>query len=252
MKIRIQLEGVPLESVEALVAGLPDDALASPWRSTVPLIEYWRQQSSLEALWKSLDVPAPSSAVLAFEHPTPVRAGTGKASFTDLMIISDSLAVAVEAKFTEPRYETVAEWLGPAPTDNRVKVLRGWLQYIHEATGRELSFDEVRRLPYQVVHRTASVCAIARPARAVVYQVYSTPIPGYYEQDLGELFDLLAPAGKLSGWVHGCTVAPSPEYRALMEQWEQGKRALQAEVRDLLSTGRAMSVASASLKCVSE
>lgn len=251
MSIRFLYEGVPCKSFEALVAALPDEALASPLRSTVPLIDYWRHSSSLDELWKALQVARPSSIDLAFEHATPVREGSGKASFTDLMIITESVAVAIEAKFTEPRYETVSTWLGPRPTENRLAVLSGWLQYIREATGHQLRSDEVRDIPYQVVHRTASACAVARPVHAVVYQVFSSPVPAYYERDLTRLLSLLAPSTSVSAYVHACTVSPTAAYGAVVERWQQGARGLSAEVRELLATGASLSVASSSMKRVS-
>jgi hypothetical protein len=251
MNIKLRLEGASHDSIESLVAHLSDDAVASPWRSTVPLVEYWRHPSSLAALWRSLDVSPPASVELAFEHPTPVGGGSGKPSFTDLMIVADELAVAIEAKFTEPRYETVGAWLGPKPSENRLAVLAGWLRYIREATGCELSADAVRELPYQVIHRTASVCALQRPRRAVIYQVFADPLPGYYERDLRSLFAILNPTNSVSGWVHACTYSPSAAYQSLLERWHRGKRGMSTEVRALLASGGSMAVSSTSLLCVS-
>ena len=60
----------------------------------------------------------------------PFERGRGKASFTDLMITASSAAVAIEAKFTEPRGETVHKWLRDPPETNRTDVLEGWLDLI--------------------------------------------------------------------------------------------------------------------------
>ena len=107
-------------SFEELVKGVGPDAVASPRRSTVPLVDYWRDpELRLGALWDQLHVRQSGDTDMHFEHEVPVQLGRGKSSFTDLMIFTDSVAVAIEAKFTEPRYESVATWLAGAPTTNR-------------------------------------------------------------------------------------------------------------------------------------
>ena len=76
-----------------------------------------------------------------FEHEVPVQRGRRKSSFTDLMIFGDDVAVAIEAKFTEPRYESVGTWLGGAPTANRVDVVEGWLCAIEAAAEKSIPRD---------------------------------------------------------------------------------------------------------------
>ena len=124
------------------------------------------------ALWETLRVPQPGDTDLHFEHEVAVQRGRGKSSFTDLTILADDVAVAIEAKFTEPRNESVATWLGGAPTTNRVDVLEGWLCAIEAAAEASIQHDAVRDLPYQLIHRTASVCCVGRRKRLVVYQVF--------------------------------------------------------------------------------
>jgi hypothetical protein len=235
MSVALFLDTVPYGSFEELIAHLPDDAVASPRRSTIPLIAYWRRADALATLGL-----APSGRVeLRFEHPTPVRRGKGKASYTDLMIISDAIAVAIEAKFTEPRYETVDEWLGRAPSDNRLEVLDGWLALINEATGGQCTRESVSNLPYQIVHRTASVCAVDRPQRAIWYQLFKEPAPAFYERDLQSLLGQLPGTSTLQGRVLTCPATPYPEYQQLMTDWDRGHRGVSAEVRRLLSEDRA-------------
>jgi hypothetical protein len=158
---------------EQLVKLLPPDAVASPLRSTVPLVDFWRTpESRLAQLSATIGVALRPPIELCFEYPVPVQRGRGKASFTDLMIIANSAAVAIEAKFTEPRSETVRTWLRDPPQVNRTEVLKGWLDLIRDASGTSLRVADVMGLPYQLVHRTASVCFVAGHVRAVVYQVF--------------------------------------------------------------------------------
>jgi hypothetical protein len=100
---------------EQLVKLLPPDAVASPLRSTVPLVDFWRTpEPRLARLSAAIGVPLHPPTYLCFEYPVRVQRGRGKASFTDLMIVASSAVVAIEAKFTEPRSETVGAWLGQA------------------------------------------------------------------------------------------------------------------------------------------
>lgn len=111
---------------EQLVELSPPDAFASPLRSTVPLVDFWRTpESSLAQLSAAVGVALLPPTDLCFEYPVRVPRGRGKASFTDLMIVACSAVVAIEAKFTEPRYQTVRTWLRDPPEANRSEVVGG-------------------------------------------------------------------------------------------------------------------------------
>ena len=86
--------------------------------------------------------------------------------------------VAREMRVTK---QTVGKWLGHTPAKNRRAVLGGWLAMIRAGTGVALSEESVLALPYQLVHRVASVCAQAVRDRAVLYQLFD---PGHREQYL--------------------------------------------------------------------
>lgn len=66
----------------------------------------------------------PDHADLHLEHEVPAQGGRGKSSYTDLMILAGDVTVAIEGRFTGPRYDSVGAWLGRAPTTNRVTYLR--------------------------------------------------------------------------------------------------------------------------------
>jgi hypothetical protein len=98
------VHGREVRSFEELVKELGADAVASPRRSTVPLFDYWRApEQRLRDLWEHLRVRQPDDVDMHFEHEVPVQRGRGNSSYTDLMIFADDVAVAIEAKFTEPR-----------------------------------------------------------------------------------------------------------------------------------------------------
>ena len=87
-----------MRSLEELLQRLGADAVASPKRSTVPLVDYWRvPEQRLRDLWEQFGVPGPNHAKMHFEHAVPVQRGRGKSSYTDLMILAEDIAVAIEA-----------------------------------------------------------------------------------------------------------------------------------------------------------
>ena len=68
---------------------------------------------------------------LFMEYTVRPPKGRGKASHADVMLRSGNHALAVEAKSTEPMYETVAKWLkGGKDRTNRETVLDGWLSLL--------------------------------------------------------------------------------------------------------------------------
>lgn len=206
---------------------LGPDAVASPKRSTVPLVDYWRvPEQRLRDLWERLGVPRPDHVEMHFEHAVPVQRGRGKSSYTDLMILAEDVAVAIEAKFTEPRYESVGTWLGRAPTQNRRDVVEGWLCAIEAVAETPIRRDAVTNLPYQLIHRTASVCCVSRRKRLVVYQVFGDAPAAYYADDLGRLGSVIGVRDRITFLVLGCAFRSTEAYAQLEARWDAGERDL--------------------------
>lgn len=153
-----------LETFAALLEEVPDKELLNTTRSTVPLLAWWRNPKNIAALGKVLGVSGLESAEACFEYAVPAACdrcptrGKGTSSMTDVMIDAGTDVVAVEAKHTEPLYETVGKWLGSPPTANRQKVLRHWISCCIQAP---FDVEDCRELIYQMVHRTASACDLA-------------------------------------------------------------------------------------------
>lgn len=172
-----------------------------------------------------------------FEYEVPVQRGRGKSSFTDLMIFTDDVAVAIEAKFTEPRYESVATWLGGTPTTNRLDVLEGWLCAIEAAAETSIPRDAVMDLPYQLIHRTASFCCVDRRKRLVVYQVFGDSPPDYYAGDLRRFAAAIAAPDRMAFVVLGCACQSTDKYARLESRWDAGERDLGNDVSEALLAG---------------
>ena len=228
LKVREQ----PVADFSSLIAFYASKEFASPKRSTVPLLAYWAHpEARLRELCAHLGVDPSGPLEFHFEFPVPVQKGAGKASFTDLMVLSPWFAIAIEAKYTEPAYETVGNWLGNPPHSNRVAVLGGWIELIERETGVRLSALELARHPYQLVHRTASACFPPVAQRWVVYQLFSKARLSYYHEHLSAMHRLLRGQMKL---FFGLLLSPpevSAEYAHLVSLWASGHRDLSDPVR---------------------
>lgn len=109
-------------------------------------------------------------AVVEHEVPMP---GRGKPSQCDVFALVHAggrdMAIAVEAKVSEPFGPTVREWLGPAPSANRQERLAG-LRAL-------MDLPDTEGLRYQLLHRTAAAVLEARrfrrPVAAMIVQSFS-------------------------------------------------------------------------------
>ncbi len=219
------------------------DSLNSAQTSSLPLVQFWRpsgeksegKKMSKQAIvllkkcfQKCYNEAEFKRAQLCFEYSVPVYKGSGigKASMTDLMIITAEKAIAVEAKWKEcdERYPTIDEWFKDrlrkgAKQENLVRVLNGWIKYINEYLDvKKLSSekklckmavegpagrvddgdytiipDHYKTIPYQLLHRIASACAVANKCNTdankrntdaiVIYQLF-------YNENNGDLKEI--------------------------------------------------------------
>ena len=111
----------------------------SPFRSTVPLLVLFKSEA-----WNNFGLIADSdmdNIKYFFEYETKVIKGKGRASCSDLMIISNDICIAVEAKRTEPAYASVMRWLGKS--ENKKLVLEGWLEIIEAKTKKTINIQKI-------------------------------------------------------------------------------------------------------------
>jgi hypothetical protein len=220
-----------------LVGDLPEEAVASPARSTIPLVDFWRApELRLSQLRKLLGIELLPPIDLCFEFAVDVRRGRGKPSFTDLMVVASSAAVAIEAKFTEPPYENVRTWLRTPPERNRADVLEGWLDLIRGVAAMPIAAADVMKLPYQLIHRTASACAVSRPRRVVLYQVFGNDSLDYYVKSLSAMRRCLGRTPAIDFCVLSCPVICGQVYVDLVRRRTGGERVGDA-VRSALLKG---------------
>ncbi|MGA3371372.1 MAG: hypothetical protein ABSC48_06370 [Terracidiphilus sp.] len=175
--------------------GYDSDEFESSTCSTVPLISLLKHGGKV---WSSIVGEfAGNSCEAHLEYEVKPPQGNSKApSHTDVMLIDGSRAIAIEAKWTEPRYEEVGEWLnkGSGP-QNRRKVMNGWVSLLQKHTNKVLKIDDFSKTVYQMVHRAASACTFGNPAMAYLQfsplPCGSPPDNGQLKNDLKNFYDLL-------------------------------------------------------------
>lgn len=229
-----------LAGLDALIAGYPDKEFQSPWRSTIPLIEFWRfPEQRVRELSGALGLDVPTSVRLGFEHTVNPPRGRGTASHTDVMVTSSQYAIAIEAKWTEPRYELVGDWLGGST--NRAEVLRGWCGLLQQRAANRIDANDLAALPYQMVHRAASACdaAGAEASCWMVYMVFKAAGNSLGEclEDLSRLRQTLGSGSSLGIALAECSVEPSNALLDLQRRWNGGARVLAKPVRESLRRG---------------
>ena len=224
---------------EDLVASYSTSEFDSPRRSTVLLLDYWRSfDSATESFEEMFGVDFSKQGRLHFEYSVPVQAGRGKASLTDLMLIGNAKAFAIEAKFREGAYKLVSKWLSQSNRQNREEVLGGWLNLIQTRTGVSLALDDISFFPYQFIHRTASVCSVPATSRHIVYQLFEPDKEDYYSEHLQALANLLGKGSTLSFVLMICPFVPLEHYQELLDLWDEGARKLSSQVITALKSTR--------------
>ena len=248
MRIEWAYKRQPLSGHDALIAACPDKDFNSPCCSTIPLLEYWRfPEERVGELSDALGLVSPPRVRLDFEHTVSPPRGRGPASHTDLMVTAPGFAVAIEAKWTEPRYQLVRDWLRNSENKaNKEKVLRGWCDLLERRSDGRIVERDLETLPYQMIHRAASAChaAGAKSSCWLVYQVFEAAGNSLDAclADLHELGRVLGPDSSLGIAVIECGVDPSNTLSGLRTRWGQGARQLARFVRPALASGELLSV----------
>ena len=229
MHVVTKHSGTLVDEFDDLLERYERNEFASPYRSTVPLLSYWRDAEARSVeLADALGFHLGQSLNLHFEFEVPVQRGSGFPSCTDLMLCSGDVSVAIEAKRTEPRYETVETWLSKAKDANRSEVLEGWLGLLRTGEATCPQMADVADLPYQIIHRAASACFPSSKVKWLVYQVFgdSEEELKIYEADLRALRAVLPESHHLSMGVALSLARPTALQRELEMKWDAGERDL--------------------------
>lgn len=187
----------PVTSIEYLLKCYDAKEFRSPTRSTIPLLSLLKDgatawQDVLTALGVSTEVE------VQFEFQVAPPVGKGIPSHTDVMLLSDTGALAVEAKWTETRYDTVGKWLQKGSNlQNRQAVIQGWLGMLQPYARRRLELQDMLNSVYQMVHRAASACSFDRKPKLAYLQF--TPLPNQSTANVQQLADDLSQLHSIMG-----------------------------------------------------
>jgi hypothetical protein len=195
--------------IATLLAKFDVGAFASPFRSTVPLVCLVKDAfPTFQAI--ATECAGTADSALHFEYEVAPPKVEGNPSQTDLMALSEGCALAIEAKWTEPRYPTVSARLksrvaelikrDPKSTRNhqaqQEEVIAAWLDLLTPLADAPATLSGYGEAVYQTVHRAASACSLARPPALVYLHFAPSPTKGsatsdQYRRDLRHLHHLL-------------------------------------------------------------
>lgn len=189
--------GVPssMDSVTSAVPLYGTKEFESPTRSTIPMLSMLiHAPDRFAEIIASLDMPSGYETYLEFTVKSPK--GRGKASHTDVMLKTGSDVLAIEAKWTEPMYEPVSDWLKKSSGPNRPLVLEGWLDLLRSTATVDLQADQFGSVIYQMLHRAASAAASGSNPR-LAYFLFKpsndnrSATSGHICEELSRLWSLL-------------------------------------------------------------
>jgi hypothetical protein len=212
----------PLTSLDEAIRFYKYVEFASPTRSTIPLLSLLKHGGEIwQSVLSHLGLEG-HSVETHLELSVPPPQGIGSASRTDVMLIDGDRAVAIEAKWTEPRYEEVGVWLNQgADPKNRVEVMRGWLSLLQNHASKKLELDDFTSAVYQMVHRAASACAIGKLPTFMCIQFCPLPrgsrVSSNLKNDLRYLHFLLGSPDAFPFWLARVEARFNSEFECFTE-----------------------------------
>lgn len=205
--LRIYYNDALTKSDEDLLSHFRGKALQSPTRSTVPLLDM-----ALNVPTQLLSIVdecgAEPNSDFRFEYEVRSGSETARPSQTDLMVLGRSSALAVEAKWTEPVYESVATRLKRRTKDRKddqseqAKALDrahqeaevgAWLARLQPLAAEPLTTVSMADVVYQMIHRAASALATGLSPSLLYLHFHDAEIrqgatADQYKTDLGRLY----------------------------------------------------------------
>lgn len=244
----------PVDGLTALVRKFGPNAFASPYRSTVPLVSLaCGEWPLLERIAAACGCTTASAA--HFECSVSPPGVEGNPSQADLLIRSSARTLAIEAKWTEPRYETVLQRFkrrvikladgDPEEEEHQREhqraIIESWLGLLAPHANAPLGLEKVENVVYQMLHRAASACAAgSNPALAYVY---FEPAPGgsaatadRYRADLRHLRGILGKPATFPFYLVTVPLMPTPMFAGI-GTLPKGKEATDRKVREAIGEG---------------
>jgi len=236
--MNLHYDKTPYDTIAAAIPMYGGREFQSPTRSTVPLLSWLKyEQPMVNSLLR--DMGLHPDCTLHLEYTVAPKQGAGVASHTDLMVRQQGCALAIEAKWTEPRYDTVSKWLKKGSNlQNRKDVLTGWLGLLQKHAMHELHIEDFSGAIYQMVHRAASACAVGEKPK-LAYLVFKpspdprTAVIQTIRDDLTHLWNLLGCPKGFPFYVVELSLSPTAAFDAIASL-PKGKEATDETVRGAL------------------
>lgn len=161
--------GSPLKtySLGEAIRFYPDSAFEKLTCSTIPMLSMMAHKRRLfHSILKETSF-SPKDYTAYLEYTVVPKHGRGKASCTDVMLVNGDKSLAIESKWRENMYDTVAKWK-EKKGDNADKVLESWLRLLQKHADKPLKNTTKNHIIYQMLHRAASAAEAGREP-AVAY-----------------------------------------------------------------------------------
>lgn len=211
----------PVSTIDDLLSLYKQSEFESPTRSTVPLFSLLKHDRKILGNIMNTIVPDAGNFDLHVEYTVKSPQGwRSEPSHTDGMLIVGDSAVAIEAKWTEPPYETVASWKNKGNTPNRLSVLNGWLSLLQPYAECQLLEQAFSNVVYQMVHRAASACATGLKPSLVYLQFICAPYSTtasvqQLRKDLTMLYDVLGRPAGFTFYLIEVQACPTPAWEGI-------------------------------------
>ncbi len=224
--MKLFFDNQPVAQLNDALCRYRPEEFESPTRSTVPLISSLSDGNVWNTISGQLAVEYCSvEAHLEYKVKPPL--GHGTASHTDVMLIDGSRAIAIEAKWTEPRYGEVGDWVNQVregvnhdkDAQNRRDVMNGWLSLLQLHANKKLCLEDFSSAVYQMVHRAASACHPGRLPTLVYLQFCPLPdgcgLESRVMDDLRYLHSLLGTPAGFPFWLVKVEAKPNTAFERI-------------------------------------
>ena len=242
----LQYKNKVIKNKEDLMSKYGSQEFASPYRSTIPLIElFFNNESEMEKI-----IPGFQTYNCVFEYGTPVKGIRNiDRSYTDLMIYNENKGFCIEAKRTEGAYPTVKKWFEIGNYENKKVILSRWLSIINIRCKTNLVSKDIEVLPCQMIHRFASACNINENSELLYFcfDLKNNSL-SYYNAQLEKISELIN--RKVSIKLISFSIEKTKKYEMLEKKWDlrMGKLDLSDEIQHLLLKEKSMAISIMGIK----
>jgi hypothetical protein len=211
----------PIVKIDDIYYKYSKNEFQSPYRSTIPLIVLFKSDQTLNL--EMINTKSNTDIKYTFEYQLHNNQVRSHPSCTDLMIEYTNGCIAIEAKRTEPPYDTVDKWLSKSP-DHRKQVLDVWLDIINTNICPKIDIKKISDLPYQLIHRVAAGCSLNKQHTTIVYIGFDLNVAKtqYYLDCLTKLSEILK--NKLDFFFYCYKIDKFDEQISLEMKWALGQR----------------------------